>query len=323
MTSCLHVSGLQGYLEESGEGARYAAAEGHLAYCAGCRATFERLAATHRRVNAWLAKLSPPPTPVAIDLADALVRVMRRAADSGVRGLNPWALGSPLILQGLIVGVLMLARVNEVAPPKVSNMTLIEPPPALKPAVVKPSQAGRGGQRVALSPPKGEPSRTALRAFVPPMASMDRTAMILNPSLPGPAESWSPAGVPGGNPLDSSSVGAGPGFFGGVGDGPGGVGAPIEVFTAGHGVTAPTLIARVDPEYSEEARKAKYGGSVTLTIIVSPEGRAEGIRVVKSLGMGLDEKAIDAVRQWRFRPGTNSGKPVPVRATVEVNFRLL
>jgi TonB family protein len=79
----------------------------------------------------------------------------------------------------------------------------------------------------------------------------------------------------------------------------------------------------VEPEYSEEARKAKYSGFVLLSIIVNTDGRAEEIRVVKSLGMGLDEKAIEAVQKWRFKPGRNRGGPVKVRAQIEVNFRLL
>ena len=74
---------------------------------------------------------------------------------------------------------------------------------------------------------------------------------------------------------------------------------------------------------TEEARKAKYSGSVTLAIVVDTEGRARDIHVTKSLGMGLDEKAIEAVQKWRFKPGMKGGQAVNVRATIEVNFRLL
>ncbi len=85
----------------------------------------------------------------------------------------------------------------------------------------------------------------------------------------------------------------------------------------------PQFSTRWIPEYSEEARKAKYSGSVMLSIVVNTDGRADDIKVVRSLGMGLDEKAIEAVGRWRFRPGTKDGVPVRVRAQVEVNFRLL
>jgi TonB family protein len=83
------------------------------------------------------------------------------------------------------------------------------------------------------------------------------------------------------------------------------------------------VLSKVDPEYSEEARKAKYSGAVVLSIVVNTDGRAGNIKVVRSLGMGLDEKAIEAVERWRFRPGTNNGIAVRVRAQIEVNFRLL
>jgi TonB family protein len=79
----------------------------------------------------------------------------------------------------------------------------------------------------------------------------------------------------------------------------------------------------VPPEFSEEARKAKYSGTVALQIDVDPTGRARNIRVVRSAGMGLDEKAIEAVKQWVFRPGTRAGMPVTVSAMVDVLFHLL
>ena len=71
------------------------------------------------------------------------------------------------------------------------------------------------------------------------------------------------------------------------------------------------------------ARAAKYQGTVTLYIEVGPDGLAHNVRVLNSLGMGLDEKAIDAVSQWQFRPGMKNGAPVTVAASIEVNFRLL
>jgi TonB family protein len=91
----------------------------------------------------------------------------------------------------------------------------------------------------------------------------------------------------------------------------------------GGGVSAPRLVLRVDPEYSEEARKAKWQGFVRLEIEVWPDGRPHNLRVVQSLGLGLDEKAIEAVSQWRFVPGKRDGAAVKTLATVEVNFRLL
>jgi TonB family protein len=79
----------------------------------------------------------------------------------------------------------------------------------------------------------------------------------------------------------------------------------------------------VDPEYSEEARKAKYSGTVLLQLVVDVDGKAKNIRVVKGVGLGLDERAVEAVQKWKFIPGKKNGQAVPVYATVEVNFRLL
>jgi TonB family protein len=95
------------------------------------------------------------------------------------------------------------------------------------------------------------------------------------------------------------------------------------VYRVGGGVTAPALVFKKEPEYSEVARAAKYQGTVTLYVEVGPDGFAHNMRVLKSLGLGLDEKAMDAVSQWQFRPGMKAGVPVTVAASIEVNFRLL
>jgi TonB family protein len=98
---------------------------------------------------------------------------------------------------------------------------------------------------------------------------------------------------------------------------------PGAVYRVGGGVTAPVLLYKTQPDYTEEARKAKYQGTVLLYIEVDPSGKATNIRVQRSLGLGLDEKAIEAVKQWKFKPGYRDGNPVPVSATIEVNFRTL
>ena len=85
---------------------------------------------------------------------------------------------------------------------------------------------------------------------------------------------------------------------------------------------APAIIARCAPRYTPEARRASIEGTVVLYIQVDPDGKAHNVKVQSSLGSGLDEKAIEAVKQWRFSPGTKYGKPVVVPATIEVKFRL-
>lgn len=94
------------------------------------------------------------------------------------------------------------------------------------------------------------------------------------------------------------------------------------VYKPGHGVTPPRVTYRVDPEYSKEARKAKYQGTCVLELIVDPAGNPREIKMVRSLGKGLDEKAMEAVAKWKFDPATKDGQPVAVLINVEVMFRL-
>ncbi len=96
-----------------------------------------------------------------------------------------------------------------------------------------------------------------------------------------------------------------------------------DVRRIGGDVNPPVLASKVEPEYSEEARIAKYEGLVLLSVEVGADGIAHNIRVMRGLGLGLDQKAVEAVRQWRFKPASENGQPVAVAAHIEVNFRLL
>ncbi|HEV2401663.1 MAG TPA: energy transducer TonB [Candidatus Sulfotelmatobacter sp.] len=119
--------------------------------------------------------------------------------------------------------------------------------------------------------------------------------------------------------------GIGPGCCDGVGDstGPHVGSGPTGIYPAGRGgVSVPQVIYNPEPSFSEEARKSKTQGIVLLIIVVGKDGRPYDIRVRQSLGMGLDEKAMEAVSRWRFRPATLNGQPVATQIAVEVNFRL-
>jgi TonB family protein len=99
--------------------------------------------------------------------------------------------------------------------------------------------------------------------------------------------------------------------------------AGVTPLRVGAGVTAPSLAYKVEPEYSEEARWSRVEGTVVVKTTIGVDGTAQNMEVIRSLGLGLDEKALQAISQWKFKPGTKDGEAVPVMATIEVNFRLL
>jgi TonB family protein len=137
-----------------------------------------------------------------------------------------------------------------------------------------------------------------------------------------------PSGGPGvgGGIGDGNGTGVGPGKGPGHGPGEGGGEGGGEVGflgLAGGAASQPVLLSKTEPEYSEEARKARLTGTVVLHIVVDAQGLAKDITVTRSLGLGLDDRAIEAVKKWKFKPGRVNGKPAAVEAYVEVNFRLL
>ncbi len=99
--------------------------------------------------------------------------------------------------------------------------------------------------------------------------------------------------------------------------------SPGPAYRVGGGVSPPKAIYSPDPEYSETARQAKLQGTCVLWLVVGPDGKPRDIRVLRTLGLGLDEKAIEAVKNWRFAPAMKDGKPVAVQINVGVNFHLL
>jgi len=96
-----------------------------------------------------------------------------------------------------------------------------------------------------------------------------------------------------------------------------------QAYSVGGRVTTPSVLVKVEPQYSREARLVKFQGTVLVQATIQADGSVGDVRVQRSLGLGLDVKAVEAVRQWRFQPGTKDGAPVAVRAQIEINFRLL
>ena len=250
------------------------------------------------------------------------------------------------VIAGLIaisvIGARQVKKVEE------THITLVAPdiseymPLTHKQATL--SGGGGGGDRDKIQPPKGRlpkfemepkaPPAMVIRnenpkltvepsVVVPPQVHMANAALpnlgdLKSPIPAGPASNGTGMGAGIGS---GTGGGIGSGTGGGVGEGRGG-GMGGGVFHVGGGVSAPRAVDTPDPEYSEEARKAKYQGTVVLWLIVDQSGHPNNIRVSRSLGMGLDQKAIEAVKRWKFEPAMKDGKPVAVQINVEVNFHL-
>jgi TonB family protein len=159
---------------------------------------------------------------------------------------------------------------------------------------------------------------------VPPQVHLASNHM---PNLGNPSATALPSAPPSNGTGSGGGIGSGSGGGVGVGHGPGvgagsGGGIGGGVFKVGGGISAPQALSTPDPEYTEEARNAKTQGTCILWLIVDDQGRPRDIRVVRGLGMGLDAKAIEAVKQWKFQPALKDGRPVNVQISVEVGFRL-
>jgi protein TonB len=202
---------------------------------------------------------------------------------------------------------------------------------------------GGGGDRDKLQASKGKLPKFALQQITPPMAVVrnENPKLTVEPTVVVPPEvhlamnnlpnfgdpSSHVLGPPSNGTGSGGGIGSGNGGGVGSGEGPGvgpgrGGGIGGGVFRVGGGVSAPRAIFTPDPEYSEEARKAKYQGTCVLWLVVGPDGRTRDIRVARTLGLGLDQQAIEAVKQWKFEPAMKDGKPVAVQVNVEVTFRL-
>lgn len=99
--------------------------------------------------------------------------------------------------------------------------------------------------------------------------------------------------------------------------------APASAYRIGGGISPPRVSTKVEPNYSDEARHARLAGTIIVFVVVDSNGEPRNLKVLRPLGLGLDEKAIEAVSQWKFQPGMKDGEAVAVQATIEVNFRLL
>jgi periplasmic protein TonB len=245
-----------------------------------------------------------------------------------------------------VVALLFLLGTNKAVQQVVKQqIDLIAPDIAPYKPTVKPDTmhgGGGGGDRSPTPVSKGKLPKLSNRQFVPPMISkVEDPKLVMDPTLIMPPDTNIPkVDSPNlGDPLAKSGLasngfgsgggmgsgrgggigpGSGPGFGPGSGGGMGG-----GAYRIGGGVSPPSILYKVEPEYSEEARKAKFQGTVLLFVVVDEKGNPRDIKILRPLGLGLDQKAVEAVEKWKFTPGKKDGKPVPVQAQIEVNFRLL
>jgi len=285
--------------------------------------------------------INPPKLPP-LEYTPAPVEVMNFQWGQYSGNETKSGLYSILIHVGVIALLVFLGSLKPVQNAIKEHIALIAPD--LKPYMAQQKKqsggGGGGGNRSPLEASKGKLPKIAPRQFTPP-----RVDPIENPKLPMTPTIVAPPDVPNivatnmGDPLSRMGIPSnGTGFGGGIGSGSGGGVGPGKgpgvgpgsgggfgggAYRIGGGVTAPTVLLKVEPEYSEEARKAKWQGAVMLSLVVDENGTPQQIKVTRSLGLGLDQKAIEAVQKWRFKPGLKDGKPVAVIANIEVNFRLL
>lgn len=263
---------------------------------------------------------------------------------------NPWAIGISSAVNIAIVMVLLFfvgkKIIDEATKPKdLANAIDVG---IWQPTAPKAGSAngggGGGGDHSLIDPIKGKLPKIEKNPVTPPQVpvvdkpklEMDSAIDVQknitlpdNPSMPNIGVTRSP-NVNLASNGQGSNAGMGTGSGGGLGSGTGngygpgyGGGAGGGLYHVGGGVSAPVPLNQVEAEFSDEARRAKYQGVCLISLIVDAQGNPQNPRVVRTLGMGLDEKALEAVRKYKFKPAMKDGKtPVPVMITVEVNFRL-
>jgi protein TonB len=232
----------------------------------------------------------------------------------------------------VLLAVFVLAsQVTTRTVPRTMAVNLLAAPPVLPQAR---SIGGGGGAHEVAPVTVGRLPKFATEQMVapkapptiPPKLAVEPT-VVMQKDLKMASNDMPNLGMPNAPSASIGSLGTGAG--GGIGSGNGnGVGPGSGgnmgggVYHIGGGVRAPVVITQVEPEFSEEARKQKFSGNVLVDLIVDEQGNPTHVRVARGVGLGLDEKAVEAVRQYRFKPATRDGKPVKVELSIEVNFQI-
>jgi TonB family protein len=262
---------------------------------------------------------------------------------------NPWAVGTATLVNGGVLVLVLLMSVRAVIQPAPSagpnSKFHLDDFPLFTPSKADSAHGGGGGgSNDNIEANKGRLPKLDMNSLVKlqvpmldhPKLAMDNSIAVTpeiklpeNPTMPmiGVQSSANVTVISGGS---GSHNGIGIGMNGGDGPGngpgwrPGSKGGAGDgVYTPGAGgVSQPVPIFTPEAEFSDEARRQKYEGVCPISVIIDAQGNPQNPRVVRRLGMGLDEKALQAVMKYRFRPARKDGKPVAVRISVMVNFRL-
>jgi protein TonB len=258
---------------------------------------------------------------------------------------NPWAIGTAAIANGCILAILILVGLGTARkhfdPTTADRPFYISDFPVLAPHDARAARGGPGGgNNELIDPATGRPPRLDNMPLAPPQVPViDNPMLAVDPAIPIDLKLPDNSALLNIGVHSSPSVtlaSNGPGMKAGIGSGSdGGVGpgkgpgygtinGPGDsIYQAGvGGVTNPVPITSPEAEFSDEARRQKYQGVCMISVIVDAQGYPQNPRVIQRLGMGLDEKALEAVAKYRFKPAMKDGRPVPVLITVMVNFRL-
>jgi periplasmic protein TonB len=248
---------------------------------------------------------------------------------------DPKATATAVAIYGLLILLFLwwgARKIQQIQTQKLQVTDVNVPPPM---PVAKTTMGGGGGQRgptpvvkghlpkfadTQITPPKAPPLEQPKIRMPDPTIEVQKNLVMANNNMPNIGMPTSP--VVGTSSMgNGSGSGLGSGSGSGLGSGSGGnYGGGLR--RIGGGVSQPVVLYQVEPEFSEEARKAKFMGVVTVELVIDTQGRPQNVVLVRGVGMGLDEKAIEAVRQYKFKPAMENGKPVPVKMDVEVNFQI-
>jgi protein TonB len=258
------------------------------------------------------------------------VAVVDRMAIGRSYRSTAWAVGAHA-LAILVIGYLVNTHIHFAAPVKALLVTELRVLPKALPKAK--AMGGGGGQRGPTPVTKGTPPKFAEEQIVPPKAPpLEQPKIHIEPTIEVQKDVKMASSLPqigvASSPLvgmmsmgNGKGTGLGAGSGAGLGPGSGGNtgGGPKQI---GGGVSAPVLIYEVEPEFSEEARKAKVAGNVLVNLWVDEKGIPTHVHVIRGIGMGLDEKALAAVKMYRFKPAMENGKPVMVEMNVAVTFQI-